>query len=139
MQKHGEDEVKGEEKSRRRVPGAQVAQPWAEQREMAEELRLMQHSSFSCHDGEESCNGILAFTLTASDNRATCSRNQTGTRWSLWAVAPVSAVQAAGGGRQEETCLPGHSTSETDSEGVRRELRCSTGGPWGPSVPFECS
>lgn len=41
--------------------------------------------------------------------------------------APVSA----GGGRQEETCLPGHSTSETDSEGDGRELRCSTGVPSG--------
>lgn len=42
----------GRRKGRRRVPGAQVAQPRAEQREMAEELRLMQRSSFSCHDGE---------------------------------------------------------------------------------------
>lgn len=41
--------------------------------------------------------------------------------------------------RQEETCLPGHSASEADSQGDGKELRCSARGPGGPSVPSECS
>lgn len=37
----------------------------------------------------------------------------------------VSEVQGAGNDREGETCLPGHSTSETDSQGDAKELRSS--------------
>lgn len=47
-------------------------------------------------------------------------------------VDSVSEVQGAGNDREGETCLPGHSTSETDSQGDAKELRCSAWSPRGP-------
>lgn len=37
-------------------------------------------------------------------------------------MVPVSVVQGLGDDREGETCLPGHSTSETDSQGDGKEL-----------------
>lgn len=54
-------------------------------------------------------------------------------------VASVSVVQGVVDDREGETCLPGHSTSETDSQGDGKELWSSVaqcGALWDPRCPL---
>lgn len=91
---------------------------------MAEELT--QCPSLGCHGGKEGCWIGSSGPFHSAEH---------GLKTRTMQVERRSVVDD----RQEETCLPGHSTSETDSQGDGKELRCSAWGPQGPSVPSECS
>lgn len=139
-------------KKKEEFPGAQVARPGAEQWEMAEELHMMQRPPLQCHDSEECCTNSLTssdhFTLqcmattTKLFTKRICAKKKLNHTffnfffYRMWYQSLLSRVQWM---TEVETCLPGHSTSETDSQGYRKELRCSVWSPRGPSVPSERS
>lgn len=113
-----------------------MAWPRAEQWEMAEEPHMMQRPPLQCHDSEESRTNILTssdrFILLMHDyNHGTplqekhCSPINTGTcSWCWFFRGSGLSLYCPGrvDGREGETCLPGHSTSETDSQGDGKEL-----------------
>lgn len=94
---------------RRKFPGAQVARPGAEQRDMAEEQHMMQRPPLQCHDSEESCTNSLTFThLTISYCGARLQPTNafyTRTRMALKTLKHAPAL--ALGGRGFSLCCPG--------------------------------
>lgn len=157
-----QDEVKGRGNSRE----LRWLGPGAEQREMEEKLHMMQRPPLRCHDSKESywepphiysSDHFLRRCPTATNkplstrSRLAFTQKNPGESAGTGSCAGArrtggredgeedSVVQDAVEDRDAETCLPGHSTSETDSQGDEKELRCSLSSPRGPSVPSERS